>query len=118
MKQLILAVVIVVALPIISLTNSYLLTERCDALLATLDSDQIDDRYSDMINEEWSLLKSAAAYSTPYDLIRTANNACEGYLTRLKCGENSAETEAALVQFRSAIYDLRRIHAFSLELVF
>lgn len=118
MKQLILAIAIVIALPVIALTNSYQLTEHCDALLATLESDQIDDRYSDMISEEWSRLKRAAAYSTPYDLIRTANSACEGYLTRLKCDENSTETEAALVQFRSAIYELRRIHAFSLELVF
>lgn len=118
MKVLIIAILLVILLPIGAIFNSCLLTERCDQLIKSLDQAQRDDGYAEKLDAEWHDLKRFAAYSTPYDLVRNAHNACEAYLTRLECDDNPAEMEAALVQFRSALYDLRRIHAFSLELIF
>lgn len=118
MKELIVAILLVILLPIGAIFNSYLLTERCDALIELLEKDSASEDYSERVSEKWENLKRFAAYSTPYDLIRSANNACECYLTRLKCDEDPAEVETALVQFRSAVSDLQRIHAFSLELIF
>lgn len=118
MRELIIAILLVILLPIGALFNSYLLTERCDDLLRSLDQVQCDDGYAEKLDAEWRDLKRFAAYSTPYDLVRNANNACEAYLARLEGDENPAEVEAALIQFRSAVGDLRRIHAFSLELIF
>lgn len=118
MKQFFLAIALVIALPISALTNSYLLTERCDTIFEALESDLSAEDYSDSIRENWRMLRRSAAYTTPYDLIRSANNACEIYLSRLNSDDDPVEIEAALVQFRSAVGDLRRIHAFSLELIF
>ncbi len=118
MRELIIAILLVILLPIGTLINSYRLTERCDDLLRSLDQVQCDDGYAEKLDAEWRDLKRFAAYSTPYDLVRNASNACEGYLARLGEDPSDIETEAALVQFRSAVGDLRRIHAFSLELIF
>lgn len=116
MKVLIIAILLVIVLPIGALFNSYLLTERCDALIQRIDEAHYIN--ADGVDNEWRAIKRFAAYSTPYDLIRNANNACEAYFSRLECNDNPAEVEAALVQFKSALCDLRRIHAFSLELIF
>lgn len=118
MKELIIAILLVLILPTGALVNSYLLTERCDALIDRLESAHTDEDYTKNISDEWRSLKRLAAYTTPYDLIRSANNACEGYLARFDEDPSDIETKAALVQFRSAMSDLRRIHAFSLELIF
>lgn len=118
MKEFIIAILLVLILPVGAIVNSYLLTERCDALIDRLERAHTDENYAESISDEWRTLKRFAAYSTPYDLVRSANNACEGYLARLGEDPSDIETEAALVQFRSAVDDLRRIHAFSLELIF
>lgn len=118
MKELIIAVLLVLVLPVGALVNSYLLTERCDALLTALERDPTADDYSVAIRENWLSMRKIAAYSTPYDLIRSANSACESYLCRLERDDDTDEVDAALVQFRSTLHDLRRIHSMSLELIF
>lgn len=118
MKELIIAIVLVLVLPVGALLNSYHLTEDCDALLKTIDLTVTNKMYAQNISDEWLSLMRLAAFSTPYDLIRNTNNACEAYLTRLESDANPAEAAAALVQFKSAVRDLRRIHAFSFELIF
>lgn len=118
MKELIIAILLVLILPVGALINSYLLSERCDALIDVLTQDDMGKDYAQRVSDEWQALRRFAAYTTPYDLVRSANNACEGYLARLGEDSSDIETEASLVQFRSAVDDLRRIHAFSLELIF
>lgn len=118
MKQLILAILLVLALPVTAITNSHRLVLRCDALLLALEGDMSDADYSATILENWQSLRKSAAYSTPYDLVRNTNNACEDYLCRLERDDDQDEVDASLVQFKSCLHDLRRIHSMSLELIF
>lgn len=117
MKQLIFAIVLVVALPIGAIINSCIIANRCDALLDSLELNRNDAEYRSTINEAWLELRKLAAYSTPYDLVRSTHNACETYLSRLESKSETSEINASLVQLNSCLSDIRRIHAFSLELI-
>lgn len=118
MKELIISILLVLVLPAGALVNSYLLTKHCDALMNTLEQDRADEGYAKSVSDDWHTLKRIAAYTTPYDLVRGANSACEGYLCRLSEDRDATETDASLAQFKSALGDLRRIHTFSFELIF
>ncbi len=118
MKQLLIAVFLVLLLPISAFINGHLLTERCDSLLNALNSDPDTEGYADKISVDWTRLKTIAAYTSPYDLIRAANNAYEAYFSWLSNDCTSTDFETAKVQFEACLRDLRRIHGFSLELIF
>lgn len=117
MKQLIFAIVLVIALPIGAIANSYMIVNRCDELLESLEHCQDDEDYASMIDQTWRELRRLASYSTPYDLVRSTHNSCEIYLNRLEDKRETSEIDTSLVQLSSNINDIRRIHAFSLELI-
>lgn len=118
MKILIFAIILALILPIGAWANSHFLVERCESLLTTVEQSRNDGDCSELIAESWNELRKIAAYTTPYELLRNVNNACEGYLSRLETSEDAGEVNAAYVQFKSCLEDFLRLHSLSPELIF
>lgn len=118
MKILIFAIILALTLPIGAFLNSRYLVARCEKLTDAVERCQNGEDNASEIEENWAQLKRIAAYTTPYDLLRSINNACEGYLSRHEYSEDEGEINAAYVQFKSCLEDFLRIHSLSPELIF
>lgn len=118
MKILIFAIILALILPIGAFANSHYLSTRCEMLLETLERTDENQAFSSELSQKWNELRRFAAYTTPFELLRNTNNACEGYLSRLGASEDESEVRAAYAQFRSGLEDIQRIHSMSLELIF
>lgn len=89
-------------------------TDECDRFISIVESSEnISHLY-----EEWDRFSQIVAFVTPYDLIRSANSACQNYCSLTSSNGTTAEIEAARSGFISALREIRRVHALSWELIF
>lgn len=114
MKPVIFALLLVICLSGFAIWSGFAVTEDCDRLLYALDS----PADADVIAEKWESFMQAAAFVTPYDLIRTANSACENYCALVKSDANAADVSAARKVLIAALREIRRVHTLSWELIF
>lgn len=114
MKLLIFAIVLAISLTGLSFGWSGFIRNRCDDLLGSLD--HLSD--AETIREEWEAFARRASIVTPYDLIRAGDQSAEEFASLLASDADPADLEAAKQVYRSALWQIRRIHTLSWELIF
>ena len=113
MKLMLFSVFLAIALVGSSFLLGDALTDQCDQLLFRLS--QSDDATWE---KDWASFSRLAAFFTPYDIIRTANSNAENYWTLRLSDADPADIDAAREVLKSSIWDIRRVHDLSWELIF
>ncbi|MBQ8288481.1 MAG: hypothetical protein IJX76_06900 [Clostridia bacterium] len=114
MKLLIFALVLAISLTGLAIGWSGYIRSGCDDLLQSLEypSD------TETIRTGWEAFARRASFVTPYDLIRSGDQSAEQYAALIASAADPADVEAAREVYRSALWQIRRIHALSWELIF
>lgn len=114
MKQIILSAVLILMLFAGSIGCDLYLSHECGELTKILRREE--NSGSDVeISQRWGDFSRFAAVFTGNDLIRSANNSYEVYLTACQDDPESVDTKTARAQLIQALEEIRMIHSFRWE---
>ncbi len=116
MKQIILTGTLILALVLAAIGCDCLILRECSEITDLLY--QPDEQHTEKIDEIWEDFSEFAAFFSGYDLIRSADTAHEIYLAAYRHNPESVDTKTAREQFRQAIEEIQKVHAFRMERVF
>ena len=116
MKQILVTSLLLILLFSAAVGCDCLILRDCGEITELLD--RPDEAHTQKIDEIWEDFSDFAAYFTGYELIRSADTAHELYLAAYLDDPQSVDTKTAREQFRQAVEEIRKIHAFRMERVF
>ncbi|MGM9636802.1 MAG: hypothetical protein ACI3YK_02325 [Eubacteriales bacterium] len=114
MKQIIVASVLILLLFAGSIGCDLYLSHECSELTEILCREEQTGSDSE-ISRHWGDFSRIAAVFTGNDLIRSANNSYETYLTARQDDPESVDTKTARAQLIQALEEIRMIHSFRWE---
>lgn len=117
MKQILLTGSLLLVLVLAAIGCDCMILHECGEITDLLDRPDAPD-HVEQIDGVWEDFSEMAAYFTGYELIRSADTAHELYLAAYLDDPESVDTKTAREQFRQAVEEIRKIHAFRMERVF
>lgn len=117
MKQILISSVLILVIVFAAIGCDWYIVHECSKLADLLEEPD-ETTHTEQVEEIWEDFSGLAAYFTGYELIRTVDTAYETYIAAYNDDPSSVDTITAREQFRQAIEEVWKIHAFRMERVF